>query len=415
MNSIKTKNEVWELSIGENVSVTTIIHENPLGLAKNQLFSLGFRYNNTKRSFMFVNKVLGKHFPINPSQLNEMTRKLAEIYYSGYEAAEKTLVIGFAEAATAMAQCFSDAVMGEVSYVHSTREELQDMVPLFHFKEVHSHAPSHNFYIKNSDLIREAQEIVLVDDEVTSGRTALSVIKTINELFPGKSFGLASFLDWRGEEDIQLFDDLRDEGIPIRCGSLLKGEMDLDKVFTPADVEIPAYKMDGNVSVSNWKYHSLSFPKLDTISSPYIAHSGRFGLSPSDKADLEKLIKESSTAIGTWLPEGKTLFLGCGELLYIPLKIAEELGQDVLFQSITRTPNLPLEEKNYDIRSADIFPSPLAPERYSFLYNLTSSMVDTVVLFLESRRPEEDLAPVLSVIGSKGFKSCNVVVLCEQN
>ena len=219
MIELKIKPEVWNIPIGERDTIKTWIHRNPLGLTPDKLFSLGFRYKNIKRSFMFVSKVLGKHTPINPAILQDMTGSLAKVYFNDKTENRKircnktTLIIGFAEAATGMAQIFFDSLEGDIAYVHSTRETPEGIDPIFKFKEAHSHAPYHNFYLLNEQLIKNAEEIILVDDEVTSGRTALGVIKTINSLYPGKKYGIASFLDWRDDENKKAFDQLSTEGI----------------------------------------------------------------------------------------------------------------------------------------------------------------------------------------------------------
>ncbi len=413
MTTVETKAEVWELPIGEHVSIKATIHENPLRLTRESLFSLGFRYNNSKRSFMFVSKVLGKHTPINPLVLTQMTENLAKVYYSGNKTDKKTLIIGFAEAATAMAQCFSDAVEGDVSYVHSTRETPEGVIPLFSFKEAHSHAPCHNFYLEDETLLTEAEEIILVDDEVTSGRTALGVIEEINKLYPGKTFGMASFLDWREDEHKESFNKLVKDGVTIKCKSLIEGHIGLDKVEIPKNKEMPVYSEAKGYTTKNWTKYTIDLPKLETATTSFISHSGRFGLSSIDKKSLNNLIIENCKDIKCWLPKGRSLFLGTGELLYIPLKLAETLGESVSFQSVTRTPNLPLKENNYEIRNIDVFPSTLDPTRNEFIYNMECDNFDNVVLFLESSWPEERLIPMLSVIEKKGFKSCSLVFLCE--
>lgn len=413
----KSETEIWELPIGKYVSIKAIIHKNPLELNQDDLFSLGFRYNNSKRSFMFVSKVLGKHSAINPIVLRDMSKNLAHQYYSNINTDihtdKKTLVIGFAEAATAMAQCFADAISGDVSYVHSTRETPEGIDPLFTFKEVHSHAPCHNFYLKDEKLITEAEEIILVDDELTSGRTALGVIKTINALYPGKEFGLAAYLDWREPKDKEAFNKLREEGVVIKCRSLLHGHIDLDKVVIPKEKTMPIYKEKKEYTSLNWKKYNLDFPTMLGLKTSYLQNTGRFGLSPEDNIELKYKIHESANIIRKWLPPGKSLFLGTGEFLYIPLKIAEYIGNSVSFQSVTRTPNLPLKEENYEIREVDVFPSVMDPSRNEFLYNLEPDNFDNIVLFLERGWSEERLKPMLSIIENRAFKSYSMVVLSD--
>lgn len=419
MTELDITTELWNLPLGERENIKTWIYDNPLNLTPDRLFSLGFRYNNTKRSFMFVSKVLGKHTPVKPENLIQMTRSLANVYFDKnienetIQCSRDTLIIGFAEAAVAMGQIFFDVLQGNVSFVHSTRENPEGADPLLQFREPHSHAPFHNFYMTNDELIKNAEEIILVDDEVTSGNTALGVILKIDSLYPGKSYGIASFLDWRNEEDQKAFESLKEQGITIKCRSLLYGKIDLDKVVIPSSEHMPLYKEVKNYNTEKWTVHKFDFCKTDETKVPYLKQTGRFGLDQKDRTDLETAIIESAKKILTWLPEGRSLFLGTGEFLYIPLKLAEYCGSDVFFQSVTRTPNLPLNENNYDIGSLDTFPSPLDPERDEYLYNLKEGDFDNVLLFLERKWPLDQLIPLLSILDKKGFSSCHLVFTCE--
>ena len=368
---------------------------------------------------MFVSKILGKHSPINARELTRQTRSLANIYFGKGQdnvlihCERKTLVIGFAETAVAMAQSFFDTLLGDVSFVHSTRETPEGAEPLFSFREVHSHAPFHNFFLNDTDLIKNAEEIILVDDELTSGNTALGVIEKINTLYPGKTFGIASFLDWRSPSELDNFKRLEDAGISIKCRALLKGNINLDKVMPPPSCHMPEYKVNKKSQSKAWKSHHIEFEKTHAAANPFLKHTGRFGLSRTDRLDLERKLYESAETIKKWLPEGKSLFLGTGEFLYIPLKLAEYCGSDISFQSITRTPNLPLREKNYDISSLDVFPSPFDPSRNDYLYNLDADSFDNIVLLFERRWSDEELNPLLSVLESKNPRSCHLVFFCE--
>lgn len=410
--------EVWNIPIGERGMVEAIISSNPLGLTPERLFSLGYRFNNSKRSFMFVSKVLGKHTPINPMLLQETTESLAEVYFETQReqgkiiCKKRTLIIGFAEAATAMAHSFFDVLDGDVAYIHSTREQAEGLSPFLSFSEVHSHAPHHNFYLIDKDLIENAEEIILVDDEVTSGKTALAVIKLINSLYPGKKYGVAAFLDWRNKEDITDFDLLKDAGVPIKCSSLLQGEIDLQKLTVPLESIMPVYEHVKNFDPGEWGIHNFDYPTIEEIGSLFLKHTGRFGLDQRGKHQLDALLESSAANISQWLPEGRSLFLGTGEFLYIPLKLAELMGESVSFQSITRTPNVPLPDNNYDIHTLDVFPSPTSSERFEYLYNLQDGDFDNLVLFFERSCPIEKLKPLLSVLEKKGFQSINLVFFC---
>lgn len=59
------------------------------------------RENNSRRSFVLVNRLQGKHVPASPLQAMEMFRQLADALKQRYPS-EPCLAIGFAETATAI-------------------------------------------------------------------------------------------------------------------------------------------------------------------------------------------------------------------------------------------------------------------------------------------------------------------------
>jgi len=66
------------------------------------LTGFGSRHHNRKRGFVFVSKVLGKHYPVKPSVMENIYRKLATLVSAKLDVTRPTLVIGFAETATAL-------------------------------------------------------------------------------------------------------------------------------------------------------------------------------------------------------------------------------------------------------------------------------------------------------------------------
>ncbi len=114
---------------------------------------------------------------------------------------EPVVFIGFAETATALGHgvfdCFSDA-----TYIHSTRERLVDQEVTLYFEEEHSHATDQRCYAPEQYLNND-KPICLVDDEITTGNTALNIIASIQKRFPRKEYTVLSLLDWRSEEDQQ--------------------------------------------------------------------------------------------------------------------------------------------------------------------------------------------------------------------
>ena len=94
---------------------------------------------------------------------------------------EPVVFIGFAETATALGHgvfdCFSDGV-----YIHSTRELLVDQDVTLYFEEEHSHATDQRCYAPEQYLNND-KPICLVDDEITTGNTALNIIASIQKQF----------------------------------------------------------------------------------------------------------------------------------------------------------------------------------------------------------------------------------------
>lgn len=138
------------------------------------------------------------------------------------------VVIGFAETATSLGHAFFDCFIN-AEYFHTTREELKDLMPSVTFEEEHSHATSHRCYIP-IEMIKNDREIILVDDEMTTGKTALNIIQSIHTQYPRKDYTVVSILDWRSGEHIKEFEKLENTlGITINVVSLLAGKVQVNQ------------------------------------------------------------------------------------------------------------------------------------------------------------------------------------------
>ena len=133
-------------------------------------------------------------------------------------------MIGFAETTTALGHGVYDVIEG-ASYIHTTREQLLDLDPSLVFEEEHSHATDQLCYADDA-LLRTDRPIVLVDDEVTTGRTNMNIIRDLHAKHPRSSYTILSILDWRTEEHEEAMLQLQEElGVNITSLSLLKGQM----------------------------------------------------------------------------------------------------------------------------------------------------------------------------------------------
>ena len=73
------------------------------------LVAVAKRENNTKRKYLVVNKLQGKHIPVDPKKSLAMFSELAQQVKKAY-ADEKILLVGFAETATAIGSAVAAGV-----------------------------------------------------------------------------------------------------------------------------------------------------------------------------------------------------------------------------------------------------------------------------------------------------------------
>ena len=65
------------------------------------LVKIAKRENNTKRNYLVVDPLQGKHIPVVPSKALDLFTALADTFREKYKD-EKLLLVGFAETATAI-------------------------------------------------------------------------------------------------------------------------------------------------------------------------------------------------------------------------------------------------------------------------------------------------------------------------
>ena len=199
---------------------------NPFNFSIDKIFCVGKRVNNPKRNFLFISKLLGKRIPVfpdvckatghllaslcypeissellvkyleNPTHCNQEIKKLIN---TSIDVGKKTLIIGFAEAATGLGMSVASAVRN-CTYYSTTREKFNDKKFLFSFEEVHSHATTHNCYDDLNTSFSSFDEIILVDDEITTGNSLLNLIEKIHELSNISTYRVLTILDWRDEK-----------------------------------------------------------------------------------------------------------------------------------------------------------------------------------------------------------------------
>ncbi|MEO7497565.1 MAG: phosphoribosyltransferase domain-containing protein, partial [Massilia sp.] len=200
---------------------------------------LGFAARaNAKRGFLFLSKVLGKHWPVTPSSMAAVHRHLAE---GVLEADGPTVFIAMAETAIGLGQGVFEAWLRahpgrEAMFIHTSRYRVGD-TELIEFEEAHSHAPRQFLHLPADPLLRArllaARTLVLVDDEASTGNTFLNLCQACRALNPGIArLHLATITNFMGAAASAALSARF--GLPVTIGSALDGEYS----FTPGEMAL---------------------------------------------------------------------------------------------------------------------------------------------------------------------------------
>ncbi|OWA34344.1 hypothetical protein B9G55_18710 [Saccharibacillus sp. O16] len=447
----------------EQLTVNVQLNRNPFGLHPDDLFQMAARINK-KRSFLFVSQILGKHIPVDPHRsllggaalallwqrhraastehgaevaareagayrLEEVCEALrgsdsARHLYDRLKAdklhlEQPALFIAFAETATALGHAMYDCFTGDTRFLHTTREELVGREPVLRFEEEHSHATSHRCYARDTSFFQGEDTVVLVDDEVTTGNTALNIIRDLQSKHPRTHYVVASLLDWRGPEDRQRFAELEAElDIQIDTIALIEGSIEVEG--GPVE-QLPQSALDRQTPAEvTFIQHDLTrfFSHLDAVSidssgvtsdTAYLEWTGRFGMYESDNAKLDAQVRAAASYLTTQRRGARTLCMGTGEFMYVPMRMAAELGEGIAYQSSTRSPIHVIDEEGYAVRSGFPHVSPNDPGIANFFYNVPAGAYDEIFVFLERMSIAENVEPLRRALASTGVPFIHLV------
>jgi len=444
--------DCYSYTILGDLRVEIIVECNRYQIPINALFSMAAR-RNTKRGFLFVSKVLGKHIPVHPlipfiggaalaarfasmvyneemwekncdfaqALISPLVREQTWEYISKHplKLPQNTLFIGFAETATALGHSMFSCYAQNAQYIHTTRENILGMDNVLNFLEEHSHATEHYCYAASPTLFANEDMIVLVDDEITTGKSALNFIKAIQKKYPRKKYGLVSLLDWRSEAQKQSFADAEKElGISIHTISLLSGNIIVsgEPVLGGLDpkqevISDSAKPVIEKITLENDLESLLTFSSVNICGDinpvPYLHSTGRFGINSREQLSLESRLQVIGRLLQQKRQGKKTLCLGTGEFMYIPFKLASYMGEGVSVQSTTRSPIHPAEHVGYAVRQAITFSSPEDHSISNYVYNIPIGYYDEVFIFLERAVAEKDLQSLIN-----SFAPLNIPRIC---
>lgn len=336
-----------------------IIRKNNYNFSEEQLFVVGKRDNNKKRSFLFISKLLGKHLAVKPEVVKATGFLLSSLKYNfnndsfvdciknnckpdyrNHAKDNDVLVVGFCETATALGMSVASSIEGS-TFIATTREPISGVKQLITFEEEHSHASTHFMFSNNINLCN-FRKIILVDDEITTGNSLLHLMNTLIKNCDVAEISIMTILDWRNDEQKQKFIDFSlANNVVINIYSLISGHItDEDKnVYQNKHINIiEETKESTNLSI----FQQVKMCNNESKPQIYFSDTGRFGITYHQILSIEEKANKAASKIAQELnPHSKILVLGHGENIYIPSRVAtylEDLGHTVSFKTTSRTP-----------------------------------------------------------------------------
>lgn len=275
---------------------------------------------NKKRGFLFVSNVLGRHVPVRASMMQHTHQLLARKIPA--DLPDPVVFVGMAETAIALGHGVHDEYVARTGrsdtvFIHTTRYGLA-LRQAVTFLEEHSHAPSHLLYEPLDPVLRDmflnAESLVLVDDEGSTGKTFINLAKVLQRTMPRlKRVVTAVLTDWRNQASRETFR----QTMPVQAEavSILDGEY----AFHPDESFV------GENAPNAIGHDGLRDDVL-------VRNYGRLGA--KDAPRLEHQLRKPHRG-------ERILVLGTGEFAYAPYLLARELedaGAEVYCQSTTRSP-----------------------------------------------------------------------------
>lgn len=328
---------------------------------------LGFAARvSSKRKFLFVSKVLGKHYPVSPLMMSWTYRTLARQILK--HSLNSSVWIGMAETATGLGYGVFEAAHREglkhALFMQTTRYQL-DGIERLEFDEAHSHATDFFLYYPNDEAYKQhfltADTLVLIDDEISTGRTFLRLINAYQRVNPNvKQVFVVSLVNFAFASDRLHFET--EAGLTVKWIALRQGQFNFtDKHNTEID----------NITV-NASSNALCKKHL-------LAWQGRLGmmqpvhLTANAKAHFLSFPKDPRPV----------LVLGTGECnapAYLLGRELEAQGFKVKVQSTTRSP---IHQGN-DIQAIQQFKDNYEDGIANYLYNMTPSDYREIILCHET-------------------------------
>lgn len=324
---------------------------------------------NLKRGFLFLSKVLGKHWPATPRAMAALHLDLAAQIPADLPG--PVVFIAMAETGIGLGQGVFEAYLRAhpaccALFLHSSRYRVGS-IPFFEFEEAHSHAPRQFLHVSESTdaLLMQARSLVLIDDEASTGNTFVNLAAACRARYPSiEQLHLSMITNFMGKLTHAAEGDLTQRfGLPVTLGAALSGQYSFIASLTPSAAHdaTPAQRFDADAE----RGASAAF--------------GRIGIDRALAAP-QALALQLAAQIGE---DESVLVLGTGEFMHPSFLLAhalEALGKRVLVQSTTRSPILAWGAVSHIVCCRDNYGEGIA----NYLYNVAIGQYDHVLICHET-------------------------------
>ncbi len=361
---------------------------------ESELVRIAKRENNSKRSYLVVNPLQGKHMAADPGAALALFRALADTVKQSCQG-KRTLVIGFAETATAIGAAV--AVELGAYYLQTTREHIEGAGYLY-FSEEHSHA-SQQKLVKNQldEVMPSIDRVLFAEDELTTGKTILNLVNLMQREYPGRTeYAAASLLNGMDDAARAVYQS-RGIGIYYLAGiNHASYEMKLQQYsqkgdyisWMPGRQSLEADSGAGEKGAQEFEIRGWMDARQLVSATAY------------EKA-CEKLCQEIHRMLQEKL-SGRVLVLGTEEFMYPALLAAQSLsgpGVKTWFHATTRSPIAVFREPCYPLHIRHELPGIYDKNRRTFVYDTGSYDAAVIITDSHSREREGMDALVRAVSG----------------
>jgi hypothetical protein len=364
------------------------------------LLGLALR-DNPRRAQLLVSRVLGKHIPTDPRLVRAAGLLLgglvadalagrppralpvallhaavrgapgaAAALLSGITVSPTdAVVLGFAETATALGHSVAEA-LGGADYLHSTRRPVPGFPTAGAFTEEHSHHTEHLLLPSDLGMVAGPRPLVLVDDELSTGRTVVNTIAALHRVAPREQYVVAALVDLREHPLIGL-----PEGVRVDVVSLTRAALSLPDDLPERAIALRAElrnMRDGPTDAAATR-PAVRVALTDLGWPADLPAGGRHGFDTARHCTLAAVLPEIAAGLARAADvraDERTLVLGTEELMALPLHLAAALaarqdtdrattttGAGVWFSTTTRSPAFVVDEPDYALSSGITFPA----------------------------------------------------------